>query len=99
MYKRQCLGLAFKPNIDDLRESPAMEITQELTKLGCTVLTVEPHIKELPKALSQANVKLVTFDEALERADVVCILVKHSQFLEAKNRIARFHSYVDAVGL
>jgi len=97
--KVACLGLAFKPNIDDLRESPAMEITQELAKLGCTVLAVEPHIKELPKSLSQANVKLVTFDEALEKADVVCILVKHSQFLEAKNRIARFHSYVDAVGL
>ncbi len=97
--KVACLGLAFKPNIDDLRESPAMEITQELAKLGCTVLAVEPHIKELPKVLNQDNVKLVTFDEALEKADVVCILVKHSQFLEAKNRIARFHSYVDAVGL
>jgi UDP-N-acetyl-D-mannosaminuronic acid dehydrogenase len=97
--KVACLGLAFKPNIDDLRESPAMEITLELAKLGCTVLAVEPHIEELPKSLKQENVFLNTLDDALEKCDVVCILVKHNHFLEHKNRITRFHSYVDAVGL
>jgi UDP-N-acetyl-D-mannosaminuronic acid dehydrogenase len=97
--KVACLGLAFKPNIDDLRESPAMEITHELAKLGCAILAVEPHIEELPTSLSQENVQLLEFEDALEKSDVVCILVKHSQFLDQKKRITRFHSYVDAVGI
>jgi len=97
--KVACLGLAFKPNIDDLRESPAMEIAQELAKLGCTVLAVEPHIQELPEALNLQNVQLITLDEALEKADVVCVLVGHNQFIKAKSQIIYVHSYIDIVGI
>ncbi|WP_460818434.1 UDP binding domain-containing protein, partial [Microbacterium petrolearium] len=61
-------GLAFKPNIDDLRESPAVGIVRELaaTLPHTTVLAVEPHIDELPAELAELpNVLLVDAEEAL----------------------------------
>ncbi|MEN9633908.1 MAG: hypothetical protein RL077_2312 [Verrucomicrobiota bacterium] len=78
-----CLGLAFKADIDDLRESPAMEITLEIAKSGAgEVLAVEPHVTARPKALVDVeSVALVSLDEALRRADIVVLLVNHRQFL------------------
>ena len=72
-----CLGLAFKPNIDDLRESPAVTIADALLSQGRDVLVVEPNVKEHTKF------KLVSLQEALERADVIAVLVKHQQFLSS----------------
>lgn len=75
-----CLGLSFKPDIDDLRESPALEIVERLAKAGgCEVLAVEPHIKALPPKLA-AHAVLVDVAQALARADVVVMLVDHRQF-------------------
>ncbi len=74
-----CLGLAFKANIDDLRESPSLEITEHLADEGLKVLAVEPHVRELPKAL-QGKAELVTLDDALARADVIVLLVDHDAF-------------------
>ncbi|MGJ9402601.1 UDP-N-acetyl-D-mannosamine dehydrogenase [Arthrobacter sp. KK5.5] len=77
------LGLAFKANIDDLRESPAIGIAQRLSdEFGdARILAVEPHIVELPKALAgRANVELVDVDSALDVADVVVLLVDHDRF-------------------
>ncbi|WP_279466608.1 UDP-N-acetyl-D-mannosamine dehydrogenase [Actinobacillus genomosp. 2] len=75
-----CLGLAFKADIDDLRGSPALEITQYLADwhLG-TVLAVEPHIRELPPSL-MGKVELVNFEQANLRADILVLLVDHSLF-------------------
>ncbi|MGE6450792.1 UDP binding domain-containing protein [Shewanella baltica] len=80
--KIACLGLSFKPNIDDLRESPALNITRILARAAQNeLLVVEPHISALPRELSNlANVQLVTLAQALEQADVVVLLVKHHQF-------------------
>lgn len=76
-----CLGLAFKPDIDDLRESPAMDITADLAALGLgEILAVEPNISSLPEKLADGGVELVALDEALERANVLVVLVDHSQF-------------------
>lgn len=76
-----CFGLAFKPDIDDLRESPAMEITESLADLNAAkVLVVEPNISEIPKNLAEQNVELVSAQDALEQANVVVILVDHKQF-------------------
>ncbi|SPB14044.1 UDP-N-acetyl-D-mannosamine dehydrogenase [Caballeronia novacaledonica] len=75
-----CLGLAFKANIDDLRESPAVEITAELARrYPSCVLAVEPNIPELPARLKD-EVELCSLNEALLRADVIVILVDHSPF-------------------
>lgn len=73
------LGLAFKPNIDDLRESPAVHIAREMLDVdSAEVLLVEPNIDKLPKTLESG--KLVSLSEAMDIADVVAILVAHDDF-------------------
>ena len=70
-----CLGLAFKPDIDDLRESPALEVASSLKAQGYDIAAVEPNI-EKHEALT-----LISLDEALEEAGLLVVLVKHRQFL------------------
>jgi UDP-N-acetyl-D-mannosaminuronic acid dehydrogenase len=69
-----CMGLAFKPDIDDLRESPALYLTQQLESSGLEVLRVEPNIE------SDATRKLWEIDLAIEKADIVVFLVAHNEF-------------------
>jgi len=70
-----CLGLAFKPDIDDLRESPAVDITVELAKLGYNILAVEPNIHELPAKLSALeNIELTAIEQAMAQADLKSLL-------------------------
>lgn len=97
--KVACLGLAFKPDIDDLRESPAVEITKNITKLGCQVLAVEPNIETLPAELNQGRAQLSSLEVALNNADLACILVKHRLFIEKKAEIAKHRRMLDIVGL
>lgn len=77
------LGLAFKPNIDDLRESPAMDITARLAKRfpAAQVLAVEPNVSELPSKLKDiSNIEFADYESAIERTDVVLLLVDHDEF-------------------
>lgn len=97
--KVACLGLAFKPDIDDLRESPAVAITQQIAQLGCQVMAVEPNIDALPQKLSQPNLTLATIADALKTADVMCLLVKHRSFIENVAAIRKKPLAIDAVGL
>jgi len=97
--KVACLGLAFKPDIDDLRESPALAICTQIAKLGCQVLAVEPHINTLPATLAAAHVVLSQLKDALESADVVCVLVKHRPFVEAVGVLRSRANVIDAVGI
>jgi UDP-N-acetyl-D-mannosaminuronic acid dehydrogenase len=96
-----CLGLAFKPDIDDLRESPAMEITAELARSGVgTVLAVEPHIRELPRSLaSLPNVRLASADAAVREADIIVLLVNHRQFTAIDRALLADKVVIDTRGV
>ncbi|MFC5694233.1 UDP-N-acetyl-D-mannosamine dehydrogenase [Pseudomonas sp. GCM10022186] len=94
-----CFGLAFKPNIDDLRESPAVAITQQIvaTHPG-RVLAVEPNIDELPGKLA-GTLSLSSIEAALEEADVIVLLVDHKEFKEIPATILGSHKTVDTRGV
>jgi len=78
--KVACFGLAFKPDIDDLRESPALGIAQTLAALdGVELLAVEPFISELPPGFG-SNAALVDAQTAVAGADVGVLLVDHTEF-------------------
>ncbi|WP_196094295.1 UDP-N-acetyl-D-mannosamine dehydrogenase, partial [Acinetobacter baumannii] len=76
--KIACYGLAFKPDIDDLRESPALEITKKLAAQGLNVLVIEPNIGVLPEGMGE-NTQLIDMDQR-ENADIHVVLVAHSEF-------------------
>jgi len=71
-----CLGLAFKPNIDDLRESPALNIVFDLLKDGYDIRAVEPNIR------THNTINLYKLENALKEADLIAILVAHNEFKE-----------------
>ena len=97
--KIACFGLAFKPNIDDLRESPAMGIAQSIAHWhkGET-LVVEPNIHQLPKKLD-GLCQLATLDDALARADVLVMLVDHNEFKAIKGDAVQQQYIVDTKGV
>lgn len=94
-----CFGIAFKPNIDDLRESPALYIANKVAQAHKgPVYIVEPNVANLPESLSEIA-QLVSTDEAVARADILIFLVAHKQFsnLAAENLGAS--CVVDACGI
>lgn len=76
-----CLGLAFKANIDDFRESPARFVASRLArKFGERVAIVEPYAAELPIEFSETGASLVDLDHALEHCGILVVLVDHDVF-------------------
>lgn len=77
------LGLAFKADIDDLRESPALNIAVDIAEEleNIQFLVAEPNVKELPKRLKGFdNAELKDYNDAIDEADVVVLLVDHKEF-------------------
>jgi len=75
-----CFGLAFKPDIDDLRESPAVGVTQKIAEWHSgKTWVVEPHIEQLADSLA-VNAELVSCEQALAQADILVMLVDHRAF-------------------
>ena len=88
------LGLAYKPNIDDLRESPSITLGENLIKKGYKVYGCEPNTK---KEKIQ-NIELKTLDETLEECDYLVLTLANKEFVEAKDKIFAKKHY-DCIGL
>ncbi|WP_411705302.1 UDP-N-acetyl-D-mannosamine dehydrogenase [Edaphovirga cremea] len=94
-----CFGLAFKPNIDDLRESPAVEIAHLIAEWNAgQTLAVEPNVRKLPKSLAD-SVTLTETTDALAQADVLVMLVDHQQFKAIKPEEVNQTWIVDTKGV
>ena len=90
-----CLGLAFKANIDDLRESPAMEITRDLIKsgIGC-VMACEPNVNS-----SFVEFPLYELGEVLREADILLLLVDHEEFKDIDRELLKEKVLIDTRGV
>jgi UDP-N-acetyl-D-mannosaminuronic acid dehydrogenase len=91
--KVACMGLAFKPDIDDLRESPALYITKRLIADGLDVLVVEPNIENYD------TFDIVDYKEALVKADVITFLVAHTEFKGLSTIDYRLSTNLDFCGV
>jgi UDP-N-acetyl-D-mannosaminuronic acid dehydrogenase len=96
-----CLGLAYKADIDDLRESPAMAIAEKLaTRHPGEVLIVEPNISELPSSLkNHKNAKYCEYAEALKLADTVVVLTDHKEFKDVDSSALANKKIIDTRGI
>jgi UDP-N-acetyl-D-mannosaminuronic acid dehydrogenase len=95
-----CLGLSYKKDVDDLRESPAVEIVKRLAeaKVG-ELLVVEPHVSKLPAELAGLGLELHDFDRALERANLVLLLVDHMSFMQVDRDALKDKFVIDTRGV
>jgi UDP-N-acetyl-D-mannosaminuronic acid dehydrogenase len=94
-----CLGLTYKADVDDLRESPAIEIVRRLAEIGVgELLLVEPHISVLPPTLAQLGLRLWDFDRAIERADILLVLVDHRAFADVDRAAVKNKIVIDTRG-
>lgn len=81
-----CLGLAFKPNIDDFRESPALRIATQLAReFGDRIVVVDPFCGALPSPLEGTGARLIGLDEALDTCEALLLLVDHDAFKAVPN--------------
>ena len=87
------LGLSFKPDIDDLRESPAMKIVEVFKNDGYDFMVSEPNI------LSHNKFSLLPYQEAIKCSDIVVILVKHKEFLNLNPSSLKNKTIMDFCGV
>lgn len=96
-----CLGLSYKSDIDDLRESPALHIVEMLARENVgELLVVEPNVRALPKTLEgSVCVKRAELSEALDKADIILLLVDHRQFRRVDRELLNVKIVIDTRGL
>ncbi|MEE8393819.1 MAG: UDP-N-acetyl-D-mannosamine dehydrogenase [Rhodospirillales bacterium] len=96
-----CLGLSYKADIDDLRESPAVEIVAGLAgKKDVEIKVVEPHVDGLPDDLAGfSNISFCSLDEAVDWADVIVLLADHKQFRDMDQKRLSTKAVVDTRGI
>jgi UDP-N-acetyl-D-mannosaminuronic acid dehydrogenase len=98
--KIACLGLAYKANIGDVRESPAMHIVEQLAKdKVAELLVVEPHLQVMPGSLADLGLTLCDFDRACTEADILLLLVDHTAFLSISPDIKKDKIIIDTRGV
>jgi UDP-N-acetyl-D-mannosaminuronic acid dehydrogenase len=97
-----CLGLSYKANVDDVRESPAVEIVASLAEQepGTRILVSDPMLRSLPSALNGLdNLTLVKTQEAVSAADIVVLLVDHNQFRTLPRKLLDGKVILDTRGI
>ena len=92
-------GLSFKPNIDDLRESPALKIAEMFVDLDVGALVaVEPHISQIPDSLSK-SFSLMDHESAIRECNIIVYLVKHANFYQLIKQIPSAKIIIDVCGI
>ncbi|MGE0180230.1 MAG: nucleotide sugar dehydrogenase, partial [Sphingomonas sp.] len=96
-----CYGITYKPDVDDVRESPALEIVEALAgRPDLSILVCEPNLSALPASLAgYSNVRLVDSEEAEREADIALFLVGHRQFKRKSANLFLHKAVIDAIGL
>jgi UDP-N-acetyl-D-mannosaminuronic acid dehydrogenase len=96
-----CLGLTYKPDVDDLRESPAVEIAKQLACTGEEqILVADPNLGVLPEELAAlSNISFCDTLEAVRHADIVALLVAHSRFRKIPREELMRRVVIDVTGL
>jgi UDP-N-acetyl-D-mannosaminuronic acid dehydrogenase len=95
-----CLGITYKADIDDLRESPALEIAEDLSlRYDQKVAIVEPNLQVLPDHLKQANARLLTMDDAIAKSHIIVLLVEHAEFKRVRPELNRRQKLIDTRGI
>lgn len=89
-----CLGLAYKNDVDDIRESPALEITAALIRENVgTILACEPYVKDF------SEFKLHPLDKVLKESDIIVLLVNHKQFYDIDRELLKEKIVIDTRGI